>query len=159
MAGEIYRDAARLVLEERWAAVATLDDGLPLATMVAYAPEPGLGGLLMLLSGLAAHTRALLGDPRCSLAVTRPDRGEGDPQLLPRVSIQGAVEALEPESPEHAAGKGLYLARFPDAEPRFDLADFVLFRFVPAEARYVGGFARAIRMTGDQLAGAVAPVS
>jgi len=154
MAGEIYRDAARLVQEERWAALATLDGGLPLSTMVAYTPEPGLGGLVMFLSGLAAHTRALLADPRCSLAVTRPDGGKGDPQLLPRVSIQGRVEALEPESKEHAAAKALYLARFPDAEPRFELADFVLFRFVPSEARYVGGFARAIRMTGSQLAGA-----
>ena len=152
MAGEMYRDAARLVLGERWAAIATLDEGRPLATMVAYAPEPRLGGLLMLLSGLAAHTRALVDDPRCSLAVTRPDTGKGDPQLLPRVSLQGSVQVLEADSPEHAEGKALYLARFPDAEPRFDLADFVLFRFVPEEARYVGGFARAIRMTGIQLA-------
>ena len=154
MAGELYRDAARLVLEERWASLATLDGGLPLATMVAYAPEPGLGGLVLFLSGLAAHTRALLEDPRCSLAVTRPDGGKGDPQLLPRASIQGSVDVLEPETKEHAEAKALYLARYPDAEPRFELADFVLFRFVPSEARYVGGFARAIRMTGIQLAGA-----
>jgi putative heme iron utilization protein len=151
MAGEIYEDAARLVLEERWASLATLDDGLPLATMVAYAPEPGLGGLVMHLSGLAAHTRALLDDPRCSLAITRPDGGKGDPQLLPRLSLQGSAEALEPETKKHAAARALYVARFPAAEPRFELADFVLFRFVPAEARYVGGFARAIRMSGGQL--------
>src|SRR5512140_1537945 len=151
MAGEMNHDAARLILEERWAALATLDGGLPLATMVAYAPEPSLTGLLMLLSGLAAHTGALLADPRCSLAVTRPDAGTGDPQLLPRVSIQGSAIALEADEPQYGAAKRTYLARFPDAEPRFDLADFVLFRFVPAEARYVGGFARAIRMTGNQL--------
>lgn len=151
MTGEVYREAAKLVLEERWAAVATLDGGRPLATMVAYAPEPGLGALVMHLSGLAAHTRALAGDPRCSLAVSRPDGKAGDPQLLPRISIQGAVEPLEPGTAGHAMAKGLYVARFPDAEARFELADFVLFRFVPEEARYVGGFARALRLTGEQL--------
>ena len=151
MAGEISRDAAKGVLEERWAALATLDGGRPLATMVAYAPEAAIGALVMHLSGLAAHTRALLDEPRCSLAISRPDAKAGDPQLLPRLSVQGSVEALEPGTAGHAAAKALYVARFPDAEPRFELADFVLFRFVPEEARYVGGFARALRLSGEQL--------
>jgi hypothetical protein len=33
----------------------------------------------------------------------------------------------------------------------FDFPDFVLFRFVPAEARYIGGFARAYTLTVEQL--------
>ena len=35
---------------------------------------------------------------------------------------------------------------------RFGLADFHLFRLVPAEIRYVGGFARALSMTPAELA-------
>ena len=34
---------------------------------------------------------------------------------------------------------------------RFSLPDFVLFRFAPDSARYVGGFARAARLTSAQL--------
>ena len=149
MAGEAYREAARLVLEERWGALATVAEGAPLASMVAYAPEPGLGGLVIFVSQLAAHTRHLLAEPACSLAVTRPDTGTGDPQLLPRISLQGRAEPVDDDA--IAAARSLYLARFPDAAPRFELADFVLFRFVPVEGRYVGGFARALRLTGAQL--------
>ena len=153
MASEMYKDAARLVLEERWGSLATLDGGTPVATMVAYAAEPSLGGLLFHLSGMAAHTRNLLEEPRCSLAITRPDTGKGDPQLLPRVSLRGQAVPIDDEAVEEA--RALYIARFPDSEQRFELGDFALFRFVPEEARYVGGFARASRITPAQLSEAV----
>ena len=87
MASSIQIEIARLVLSKRWGALATLNDGAPLASMVAYAPEPEIAGILMFLSGLSAHTRNLLDDPRCSLVVTEADPGKGDPQTLPRVSL------------------------------------------------------------------------
>ena len=67
------------------------------------------------------------------------------------MTLAGRVEPLEEGAPGHGAAKSLYLARFPDAEMRFSLPDFVLFRFLPGAARYVGGFARAARLTGAQL--------
>lgn len=140
---EVPTDIARLLRERRWAALGTLNAGAPLASMVAYAPEPGLAGLFMHLSGLSLHTRNLLADPRSSLVVTDPDTGTGDPQLLPRVGLTGSVVLLEPGSAEWREARGIYVGRFPDAEPRFDLGDFRLFFFVPEEARYVGGFAKA----------------
>jgi len=142
---EVPEGIALLVRERRWAALATLDDGAPLASMVAYAPEPGLAGLFLHLSELSLHTRNLLADPRASLVITDPDGGEGDPQLLPRVSLTGGVVLLDPDSAEWRAAREIYVARFPDALPRFDLGDFRLFFFVPDEARYVGGFAKARR--------------
>ena len=151
MAGEAHREAARIVLSERWAALATLSETGPLAAMVAYAPDPDLTALTLHLSQLALHTRNLLADPRASLVVTRPDPGTGDPQLLPRVSLQGHVSALEEGEPGYDEAKAAYLSRFPDAAERFDLGDFVLFRFVPEEARYVGGFGRALRTEAAHL--------
>ena len=151
MPSTIHVDIARLVLGQRWGAVATLEGGAPVASMVAYATEPGLGGLLFFVSQLSAHTRNMLADPRVSLAITTPDTGEGDPQLLPRVSLQGRVTEIPREAPEFGAAGTLYVDRFPDAAMRFELRDFRLLRFVVEEARYVGGFARAVSLSGDEL--------
>ncbi|KAA0252017.1 pyridoxamine 5'-phosphate oxidase [Acidobacteria bacterium ACD] len=152
MGGEAYAEAANLVLTERWAALGTLNEGAPLVSMTSYAVEPGLTGVLMLLSPLSLHTRNLLDDPRASLSVTRPDTGVGDPQELPRVTLSGTCVALEKGSDADRAGREVYAARFPEAGPRLGLPDMLLFRFVPEAARYVGGFGRAARMTGAQLA-------
>lgn len=154
MGGESYAEAADLVLTQRWAALGTLNEGAPLVSMTSYAVEPGLAGILMLLSPLSLHTRNLLDDPRASLAVTRPDTGGGDPQELPRVTLTGSCVALEKGSEADRAGREVYAARYPQAGPRLGLPDMLLFRFVPEEARYVGGFGRAVRMTGAQLAAA-----
>jgi putative heme iron utilization protein len=148
----VYSDAAALILSERWAAIATIHEGQPLASHVAFAVEPGLTGLLFHISQMAAHTQALLEDPRACLAVGRPDTGDGDPQLLARVSLSGKVTAIEPDSGEFEVAKAVYVKRFPAAEMRFELGDFILFRFEIETARWVGGFGRAARMTGQQLA-------
>jgi hypothetical protein len=151
MSSAIRREIARLVLGQRWAAVATLDDGHPLASMVAYAVEPGLEGLLFFLSGLSRHTRNLVADGRASLAISAQDTGEGDPQTLPRVTLNGLAEVLARTDPRFAGAAACYVARFPAAASRFDLGDFLLFRFLVTDARYVGGFARAVSLTGDEL--------
>lgn len=157
MAGEdspmsaIQRDVIALIETQRWAALATVSDGVPLASMVAYAVEPGLEGLLIFVSQMAAHTRSLFETPTCSLAITAPDLGEGDPQLLPRVSLRGGATRIPREDEAFAMTGARYVQRFPDALPRFQLGDFHLFRFVIDEARYVGGFARASTFSGDQL--------
>ncbi len=158
MPSAVQLEAARLVVEERWAALATVGDDGPSASMVAYAVEPAAPCLVMHLSGLAAHTRQLLSDPRASLAISRPDSGQGDPQLLPRVTLTIAVRPLEPEGPAFEAARAAYLTRFPDAAMRFALADFVLFACSIDEARYVGGFARAATFDGPTFRSAVTAV-
>jgi hypothetical protein len=45
------------------------------------------------------------------------------------------------------------LARFPQSEPSFGLADFMLFRVVPESIRCVGGFAQATTISRETLAG------
>jgi hypothetical protein len=147
----IQREVVRLIQVHRWAALATLHEGAPAVSMAAYAVEPGLDGLLMFLSQLSAHTRDLLADGRCALAIAQPDTGEGDPQLLPRVGLHGQALPIPRDAEEFALAGARYVQRFPDALPRFQLGDFHLFRFVIGDARYVGGFARASTFTGDQL--------
>jgi putative heme iron utilization protein len=143
-------EALSLISTQRWAALATVGEG-PLGSMVAYAVEPGLTGLLLFLSGLSAHTRRLLADGRASLAVSAPDPGHGDPQALPRVSLTGVVEVIERRSAEFPEAWERYVARFPEAGPRVGLGDFQLFRLRVEQARYVGGFAQAHTISGDRL--------
>ena len=155
MVTETYLPAARLLASSRWAALAVVHDGAPAAAMTSYALSPGGDALFVHLSQMALHTRALLEEPRAALVVSAPDTGDGDPQTLPRLSLAGVALALVPGTPEYEAGRTAYVGRFPGAEERFSLADFVLFRFETAEARWVGGFGRALRMSGEQLAEAV----
>lgn len=149
----IAREAARLIAAQRWAALATLDRGEPLASMVAYAAAPD-GTLILLLSQLAQHTRNLVEHPRASLVVSEPDTQDGDPQRLQRLTLSGTVSVVSREDPAFLASAERYVERFPDALPRFELGDFLLFRFTPEDARYVGGFARAARLTWADIVAA-----
>lgn len=144
-------DAARLVLAHRWAALATLGENGPSGSMVAYAPQPDLSGLLLFLSGLSEHTGNLVRDPRVTLVISETDSGVGDPQALARVSVRGRAEIVERTAPDFDAAWQTYVARLPDAAPRIVLADFWLFRIVVHEARYVGGFAEAGTIPADRL--------
>ena len=147
-------DAARLVLAHRWAAMATQGADGPSASMVAYAPEPDLGSLVLFLSGLSEHTRNLSNEPRVGLVISETDPGNGDPQTLARVSVKGMAEIVERTAPEFEGVWRTYVSRLPDAAPRIALGDFSLFRVVVGEARYVGGFAQAGTIPSEQLSAA-----
>ncbi len=151
MNSEDQRRLATLLRANRWAALATARDNVPLATWVALAPEDDLGGFLLHLSRLALHTRYLETNPRASLSFTEPDRGAGDPQELGRVSLQGYVETVGRDTAGYAAARERYLARFPATAATFEFADFALLRFVTEYARYVPGFGRVYRLTAADL--------
>jgi putative heme iron utilization protein len=142
---------ARLIRSQRWAALATLKKGTPFASMVAYVPEPDFSGFLLHLSRLSTHTQNLMADPRASLVISQSDTGESDPQTLARISFQGTVNELPRDEPEYVRARGLYLQRLPSSEMLFGFVDFILFRLIPEEARYVGGFGRAVSLTTSQL--------
>ncbi len=137
------RRLAALIDEHRWAALATEGRSGPEASWVAYCAEPDFAGFLLHLSRLAAHTRNLLEDPRACLAISEAEAAGQDPQLLARVSIQGVVEAIPPQSADHARAGQRYRERLPDSEPLFGFGDFVLLRLKPERARFISGFARA----------------
>lgn len=148
---------ARLLGGGRWAALATYGDGVPLASMVAYACEPEFTGFLLHLSRLSAHTRNLLASPVTSLVISEPDSGRvRNPQTLARISIQGEARTLREDSSGYAEARELYEKRFPDSSPLFGFGDFLLFRLVPREARFVAGFASAYTIDAEELKKAAA---
>lgn len=154
------RAALRALVEgRRQAALGTLDGGAPFVSMVLYALQRRAGmapAALIYVSRLSAHTRHLLADPRASLLIALPDVGEGDPQALARVTLQCLASPIPADAPDYAAARAAYLGRLPQQEYLFGFPDFALVRLEPLEARYVGGFARALSLSAAQLAEALA---
>lgn len=142
---------AALIKGTRWAALGSLRAGAPFVSWVAFAPEQAFQGFLLHLSRLSPHTQNLLADPRATLAISEPEAGADDPQTLARISIQGRVSLVDTADPGYPLARELYLRRLPAAEQLFSFPDFLLFRLMPEEARYIGGFARAYTLTPELL--------
>jgi hypothetical protein len=144
----------RLLREQRWACLGTLDEGKPFVSWVAYVVDEE-GSLLLHLSRLAKHTRNLLTDgaasPTISLAISETDDDRSDPQTLARITLDGVVEVVARDSAAYQAGRECYLARLPDAAMLFDFEDFSLFKLTPQAARYVEGFGSTHRLNGERL--------
>lgn len=143
------RILASLVRGRTTAALGTMDRGDPFVSMVPYVLHGAGHDFLIHVSGLSAHTRHMLVHPRVSLMVTAAENSIGDdgrviePQALPRATIAGVAQRLDPAGADYATGKSAYLERFPTAEQMFDLPDFSLFAISPQSVRFIAGFGRA----------------
>lgn len=110
--------------------------GYPYGSVTPYALAAD-GAPLLLLSGLAAHTRNLVAEPRAGLFVG--DRAAvADPQAGARLSLLGRVERVA--APDAEEGRRRYTERWPQAAAYFELGDFALWRFAIEEARLIAGF-------------------
>ena len=137
-------EARKLLRASRGGVLATQADGQPFAALVTPAVAVD-GALLLLLSGLSEHTRQLRGDPRCAVMVTG-GTDDPNPQTAPRVSVAGRAERTD--DPRLRAR---WLARHPYAAFYAGLADFTMWRVTPTGASFIGGFARAYRLTAAEL--------
>lgn len=143
--------ARRLIAEARFGALGVIDPatGFPAVSRVALGQGPE-GGLFSLVSGLAAHSRALLADPRVSLLIGEPGP-KGDPLTHPRLSLQAEARPLPPADPRQSATRARWLADHPKAKLYLDLPDFFFVEFRPLGAALNGGFGRAFRLTPADL--------
>lgn len=162
--GEVERNAQRgleekggaglaraLLASERVAVLSTLSAsrrGHPFASLVPFATTRR-GEPLVLLSGLAEHTRNLAADPRACLLVHDAAAAAKDPRTAARAAVLGRVQAVPDAEAEDA--KARYLARQPGARGLFSLGDFALYVLAVDEVQIVGGFAAAGWVSGDDL--------
>src|SRR5437868_6530323 len=102
---------ATLIRSQRVAALGTLREDSPFASMAAYAAEPDFGGLLLHLSRLAPHTKHLLAHPQAALLIHERDDERDDPQTLARITLVGAATPISAESAGYGAARRCYLAR------------------------------------------------
>ena len=144
------RLARTLLRSAGYAAMAVIDPeaGFPAISRVLVGTDSD-GVPVILVSGLSAHTRALDKDPRASLLVGEP--GKGDPLAHPRLSVVCLAEKVARDTPHHQRLRTRFLARHAKAKLYIDLADFRFLRLVPQSASLIGGFARAYRLAGDEL--------
>lgn len=151
MDADAARLLRRLLAEQPTAALATLHKGEPAVSMVPLVLPAGGIELIIHVSGLATHTRDMQDHPRVALLITADASGPWPPQALPRVSLTADARFLPRDSAEAAAAGAIYLARFPDSAPTFELGDFSLVALQPVSARLVAGFGRACSLVGDAL--------
>lgn len=142
--------ARRLVRQIRHASLATLArkmDNLPFVTLVTVACDMAARPILM-LSDIADHARNLKQSPRASLLFEDASR-RANPQTGPRITLYGTIEAL-PDGEQDGA-RLRFLARHPAAAMYAGFGDFRMYAMAVEGGRYVGGFARAMTLHGDEL--------
>ena len=120
------------------------DGGRPYAALVTTAFAADASPIL-LLSQLSEHARNLAADPRVALLFEAASRRR-NPQTGPRVTVIGRI-ARSPDG----ADRRRFLARHPDAALYADFADFGFYRMAIERAHYVGGFARAYWIRGEDF--------
>ncbi len=135
----------------RWGALATADRNRPLASYVAYVADVDGDGFMIHVSRLARHTANLLANPQASLTISEADSGEGDPQTLARVTLQGSVTEIARDSAAYGASQAAYIKALPDAQQLFGFADFILFRFTIEQVRFVAGFGKSFTLSSKTL--------
>lgn len=143
--------AHKLLTEIRWGALATLDkNGYPMTSLINIAFDRD-GTPLMLSSRLSDHTTNLLADPRCSLMISDP--GKGDPLAHPRLSLTCRAEFISDQraTPSYQRVRDDFLVRHPKSELYIDFPDFLFLRLEILLGRLNGGFGKAYQLTSGDI--------
>lgn len=131
-------EARKMLRAHRYGALSTLSKkfvGYPFGSITPYFTDHD-GSLVILISGLAEHTKNILQDPRVSL-ITH-DQRDAQIQTQGRITLLGDAEIITDRSEVGAR----YLRYFPEAESYFQMHDFTFYRIRPIALRYIGGFGR-----------------
>ena len=144
------KQARDLMHKAAHAALGVIDPetGFPAVSRVLIAVDTD-GSPIILVSGLASHTRALLQDPRASILFGDP--AKGDPLAHPRLTVRCKAERIDRQSEVHDRIRGLFLDRHPKSSLYIDFPDFFFLRLVPLDASLNGGFGKAYIFSSDDL--------
>jgi putative heme iron utilization protein len=102
---------------------------------------------ILLISGLAVHTKNIIADPRVSLMLD--ERAAGDPLEGARIMLLGRAEQLQ--APDLEVARRRYLNAHPSAEAFVDFKDFSFFRIRPSGTHLVAGFGRIVDLKPEQF--------
>lgn len=131
-------EARKMLRAHRYGALSTLSrkfDGYPFGSITPYLTDHD-GSLVILISGLAEHTKNISNDPRVSL-ITH-DQRDAQIQTQGRITLLGNAGVISDRDEIGAR----YLRYFPEAESYFQMHDFTFYRIRPVAIRYIGGFGR-----------------
>jgi hypothetical protein len=152
----MLKSTARLIRTlldgERVLSLAVLVDGAPFTGLLPFVPQPDYSGVMIHASRLSRHTAGLTAGARAAVLLHEQDGPDKDPLQIKRVSFECGVHPLERESEPWAAGRELYLARFPGSRITFRLGDFTLYRLEFRQGLLVAGFGRAMDIAPKDIA-------
>jgi len=138
-------DVRRLMRNcDRASLATTLAEGSPYASLVLLALDLDATPLL-LLSGLAEHSKNLARDPRLSLLIDGT-AGLEDPLTGSRASLTGQAEPADDERL-----KARFTRRHPSAAHYAGFGDFQLYRVRVSRAHLVAGFGRIRWIEGGEI--------
>ncbi|MEM9106711.1 MAG: DUF2470 domain-containing protein [Pseudomonadota bacterium] len=142
--------ARQLVSASRYGALAVIlpEGGHPFASRTAVANDTDRAPVI-LVSDLSEHTSGLNNDPRVSLLLGEP--GKGDPLAHPRITLQCQAEKIERNDQRHTRIRTRFLRRHPKSELYVDFPDFAFYRLNPVAARLNGGFGKAYRLKPNDI--------
>lgn len=148
MDDEARRLAGALLRTARHGALATLDpsSGTPMASRVSTATDMA-GAPVFLISQLSNHFGALEADPRASLLLGDP--GRGDPLAHPRITVFGRAARISGDDGDRVRAR--FLARHPKAALYVDFGDFAFWRLEVEGASLNGGFGKAYAVAREDL--------
>jgi heme oxygenase (biliverdin-IX-beta and delta-forming) len=144
-----------LLTRERVLSLGVLAGAEPVVGVLPFLAEADLGSLVVHASRLARHSKGLADGAAFGAAIHAPDTGDVDPLRLPRLTLEGRVEAV-PEGLETDRVTGAWSARFPSAALTLSLGDFSFWRLRIGSGRLVAGFGRAFNVASAQLGEAAA---
>lgn len=142
--------ARQLISRSRFGALAVLlpDGGHPFASRTLVACDIDRAPVI-LVSQLSAHTAGLENDPRISLLLGEP--GKGDPLAHPRITLQCEATRLSRDDPRRDRVRGRFLRRHPKSALYIDFPDFSFFRLEPRTASLNGGFGKAYHLVPEDF--------
>ncbi len=137
--------ARKLIDAAKFASIAVLEplSGMPVVSRIGVATDEE-GDLVFLASQISNHTKALSSDPRASIMVGEP--GKGDPLAHPRITLIGEIEIVDRNSRHQASLRERYLQHHPKARLYVDFLDFNFFRMNLQRANLNGGFGKAFEL-------------
>ena len=144
--------ARLLVSGAKFGALGVFDpvDGSPYVSRVAVAADSACVPAIF-VSSLSKHTQALMKDPRCSLLLGEP--GKGDPLAHPRITLSCDAERLERDDPGVPDLTERFLKSQPKAQLYIGLSDFSFFRLNVRSAALNGGFGKAYLLSAGEVCG------
>ena len=128
-----------------------LIDGDPYVGLVPFAARNDFSSLIIHASRLARHTRGLAEGAPFGVMIHALEAPGEDPLQLPRLSLQGKVRIVTPDSAEYEDCKQAYVQKFPQSEMTFSLGDFQLYELQLKAGRLVAGFARTLNVNTEHF--------
>lgn len=141
----------RLIENSKIGSLGTCSDNQPFVSMVAFSVNQNFTELVILISGLAKHTKNILLNNKVSLMISQRETDSDDPQTLARVSLTGVANLIDRNSDEYNTAKNNYLKKNTSSEMYFGLGDFQLYKLEIEKARFVAGFAKTFNLSKESL--------